>query len=135
MIGSRLTRYRDVGLLILRIGIGAAFIAHGWPKLTGGPKLWEGIGHALPLPAPVFWGFMAALAEGLGGLLFLTGFLFRPVCVLLLIDMLVAITFHLHSGNASMSSFSSGWSHPLEDAVVFLALIFVGPGKYSVDRV
>ena len=88
----------------------------------------------MPVPPPVFWGFMAALAEGLGGLLLAIGFLFRPVCLVILIDMLVAITFHLHSSNAMMSSFSTGWSHPFEDAVVFLALILIGPGKHSVDK-
>ena len=49
-------RYRDLGLLILRLGFGAAFFwYHGYPKLVGGPAMWERIGDAveiLTLAAP-----------------------------------------------------------------------------------
>jgi hypothetical protein len=26
------------------------------------------------------------------------------------------------------------WSHPLEDGIVFLSLLLIGPGAYSIDR-
>jgi hypothetical protein len=41
-------RYRDLGLLILRVGFGLAFVwYHGYPKLAGGPEMWARIGDAL----------------------------------------------------------------------------------------
>ena len=43
-------RLRDVGLLILRVGLGIAFLVHGWPKITGGPKFWTGLGSVFPIP-------------------------------------------------------------------------------------
>ena len=39
-----LSRHRDLGLLILRVGIGAMFMFHGWPKISGGPAFWAQVG-------------------------------------------------------------------------------------------
>ena len=127
-----LNRYRETGILVLRIGIGIMFILHGYPKLIGGPDKWEGLGANMGNVgigfAPVFWGFMAAFAEGVGGLLLLLGFLTRPACVLLFITMVVAAVKH----NVDSGNFMAG-AQPTEDAIVFLSLIFIGPGKYSLD--
>lgn len=37
MIYDKLDKYRDPGLLFLRIGIGVMFMIHGFPKLVAGP--------------------------------------------------------------------------------------------------
>ena len=132
MIGKSLGKHRDLGLLIIRVGVGIVFIMHGWPKIKGGPHGWEQIGKALPVPPAVFWGFMAALAEFGGGLLLIVGFAVRPVAAVMCFNMLVALSFHLRSP-APMNSFNA-YSPALEAAVIFLGLIFLGPGKYSVDR-
>ena len=42
-----LGKYREGGLLFLRIGLGAIFLMHGIPKLIGGPGTWRGLGKAL----------------------------------------------------------------------------------------
>ena len=65
MLLKFLGKYRDAGLLILRIGLGAAFMIHGLPKLTDGPKLWASLGKSMGLIGidflPVFWGFIWAI--------------------------------------------------------------------------
>lgn len=125
-------RFRDFGLLILRAGIGIMFILHGLPKLMGGPEKWAQVGQAMELvgisQAPEFWGFMAGFAEVVGGLLLALGFLFRSACILLLITMLVATTRHAVGGDGF-----GGYSHAAEAAILFFALLFIGPGKYSLD--
>jgi putative oxidoreductase len=67
MILHNLDKYRDMGLLILRVGIGIMFMYHGFPKLTAGPELWTNLGGVLSDMeigfAPTFFGFMAALSE------------------------------------------------------------------------
>ena len=73
MIFSLNDRYTNIGILFIRIGIGLMFILHGWPKFTGGPEKWAGLGAygmgTLGINfLPVFWGFMAAAAEFLGGI-------------------------------------------------------------------
>jgi putative oxidoreductase len=133
MIGDSLGKYRDFGLLVIRVGIGAAFMAYGWSKLTGGQTTWRQLGGAVPFPGPVVWGFIAMLVELLGGLFIAIGFLFRPVCLLLFIQMMVAVRFHMRLPDPKMSSFLMGWSHAFELGIVFLGFLFVGPGRYSVD--
>lgn len=133
---NKLGNYRNFGLLIIRIGLGLMFILHGYPKLLGGVKEWKEIGQAMGVLGihflPVMWGLLSALTEAVGGLLLLLGIQFRLVCLLMLINMIVAALFHLHqhSGMAGLMDAA----HPIEDGVVFLGLLFVGPGKYSVDK-
>jgi len=131
MIGSSLTKYRDFGLLILRLGIGGAFLAYGVPKLMKGPGFWAQLGTAMPGPGHTFWGFVGSTTEALGGLLFAIGLVFRPVCALLVIQMIVALSFHLRSG-PQMNTWAM-WSHAFEDLIIFAAMFLIGPGRYSVD--
>jgi putative oxidoreductase len=38
-------KFRDYGLLLLRLGIGLMFAAfHGFPKIIGGAETWAGLG-------------------------------------------------------------------------------------------
>jgi len=129
---GNLGNYKNFGLLIIRVGLGIMFIYHGFPKLSGGVKGWEQLGGSAKYIGihfwPVFWGFMAAVTETFGGFLLIIGLAFRPVCLLLVINLIVA----------ALTVFSKGGlmdaSHAIEDAIVFAGLLFVGPGKYSVDK-
>ncbi len=40
-------RFRGFGLLILRVGIGVAFLLHGHPRILGGAKSQTRLGQAL----------------------------------------------------------------------------------------
>jgi len=133
MILTSLTRFRDVGLLLLRIGLGLVFIFHGWPKLVAGPDRWVELGGAMAHLGitfyPLGWGLLAALGELGGGILFLLGFLFRPACAVLFFTMLVATIYLIQStGNFTQ------WSHPVSLAIVFASMFLIGPGRYSLDR-
>lgn len=123
----------DFGLLLLRVGIGLLFTIHGYPKLIGGPETWTAVGGAMGQlgihAAPTVWGFLAAVAEAVGGQLLAVGLFFRVACVLLLGTMVVATIQHLSLGD----DFNT-YSHALEAAVLFAGLLFVGPGRYSVDQ-
>ncbi len=125
-------RYRDFGLLILRAGLGGMFIWHGAPKILGGPEKWAMLGKAVGIFgihfAPAFWGFMASAAEFFGGLAILSGLLTREFCVLLVINMIVAAGFHFNRGDGFF-----GAAHAIEVGFVFLGLIFIGPGRYSLE--
>lgn len=133
MIKNFLNKYSDAGILFLRIGIGFAFIfVHGWGKIMGGPELWGKLGGSMAnlgiTFAPVFWGFMAALAEFGGGILILLGLFTRPASAFMAFTMLVAFIQH--------SSKLDPWNrtiYPMEMFAVFMALLFIGAGKYSID--
>ena len=132
-LNNFLNRFRDFGILLLRLGIGTMFLFHGWPLISGGPEKWQFLGKAMQNLGInfgfTFWGFMAAFSEFGGAILLIFGFLFRPAAFLLLITMIVATVFHFHKGDP----FSVA-SHAIELGIVFLSLIFIGPGKYSVDK-
>jgi len=129
---------KNFGLLLLRIGIGAMFIMHGYPKLIGGPDKWESLGAAMGNIgvhfAPVAWGFMAALAESVGGLLLVFGIMFRPVCFLLMFTMIVAATTAFERDNTVVENIMAA-SHPIKNAILFLSLLFIGPGNYRLQKV
>jgi putative oxidoreductase len=129
---GKLGNYKNFGLLIIRVGLGIMFIYHGYPKLLGGVAMWERLGHSTKYIGihflPAVWGFLAAATETFGGFLLILGLAFRPVCILLVINLVVAALSQLGSEGLM------GASHAIEDAIVFAGLIFVGPGKYSVDK-
>lgn len=128
-----LGKYRNTGLLLLRIGLGIMFIMHGFPKMAGGPAGWHKIGGTMQVVsihfAPTVWGFMAAFAETFGGFLIIVGLFFRPACLLIIATMVIASTMLLGKGE----SFATA-SHPIEMGIVFFSLLFIGPGRYSVDK-
>jgi putative oxidoreductase len=129
-------KLRDCLLLTARTILGVAFIFHGWPKIKGGPNFWHGLGGMVlgpslansPIATPL--GFIGALIEFGGGILLILGAGFRWVCLFLFLQMCAALFLvHLRHGDGFMV-----YSHPLEDAAAFLALMAAGPGKCSVDE-
>ncbi|RRB01184.1 DoxX family protein [Larkinella rosea] len=113
-------------LLLLRIGVSALMLTHGWPKfiklITGNFNFGDpiGIGSAPSL-------ILATLAEFGCSLLILLGFQTRVAAIVLMINMLV-VTFFAHGtdpfGKKEM---------PLLFFLIYLTIYFVGPGKHSVD--
>lgn len=140
MVWTGLAKYRDLGLLLLRVGLGLSMIAHGYPKLFGGPTMWTQVGSAMGTfgidAGHTAFGLVAGLIEFGGGILLLAGLLFRVACILLVLQMLVAMSQHLYNPHFPevLRGFSAGWSHPMEMAIVFFGLIFIGPGRFSMDR-
>lgn len=130
---GKLGHYSNAGLLIMRIGLGAMMITHGYPKLMGGVDTWTKVGASmvnLGVHAyPTFWGFMAAFAESICALFVILGLFFRPSCLLIMFTMIVAATHHFKAGDGL-----GGAGHAIELAFTFFGLMFVGPGKYSVDK-
>lgn len=135
----------SIGLLILRLGAGGYLATHGWRKvqmvLAGsfdqfGDPIGLGSGTSLVL---------VMIAEFVCSLLVMIGLGTRFAAVLPVIAMAVA-AFVAHGGDpwtagAGASLFMSGASESwaskepaLLFLVAFLALIFTGAGRFSVDR-
>lgn len=126
--------WNDLALLILRVGVGASFIFHGWPKLIGGPDKWARLGRSMDQVFsisifPEFWGFLAAFFETAGGLALILGLFIRFFGFGLSFTMLVAFLKHLFAGDGF-----GGFSHAFELMIVFVALTIIGPSKYTLDR-
>ncbi|PKK89009.1 MAG: DoxX family protein [Candidatus Wallbacteria bacterium HGW-Wallbacteria-1] len=122
----------DIGLLLLRIFVGVAFMIHGWPKISGGMEGWTKIGGAMAgfgiTFAPAFWGFMAAFTEFCGGLFLVLGLFTRPFSGLIAFTMVVAV-FSVHGGQPFKN-------RELALVYLFCAIMFMirGGGRFSIDR-
>ena len=109
-----------------------SIMLHGIPKLTGGVETWTYIGGSMSIFgitfAPAFWGFLAAVAEAIGGALFALGLLFRPAALMLTGTLVVALATHLAAGDNFMV-----FGHALDLLIVFVGAVLIGAGKYSLD--
>lgn len=124
----------DLGLLILRLVIGAVFIAHGAQKIFQvGLGNVGGMFGQMGVPMPGIAGPLVALVELLGGLALVFGLLTRLASLGLAIDMLGAILLvHLKNGFFMQNS---GYEYALTLLGASLALMFTGAGAYSLDAV
>lgn len=126
-------QYLHTGLLILRVGLGIMFILHGYPKLFGGPEMWARVGATAEIVGieslPVVFGFLAGVTEFFGGIFLLFGLFFRPALIFLTVVMAVAASTHITQGDPFATV-----SHSIELGIVFISLLFIGPGRYSVDH-
>lgn len=128
----------DIGLLILRIGIGGMFILHGLPKILGGPEAWEKLAQfGLPfLPEGIIsmaFGLAAGLSECVGGLLLALGLYQRIACAALAGTMAVALSTKI-GAVTSFNDFAKTAGWPLELLIVFIALFICGPGKFRLGK-
>ncbi|MCH8021866.1 DoxX family protein [candidate division KSB1 bacterium] len=128
---------KDLGLFILRLGVGLSMaIFHGYGKIFGGPERWERIGGAMGNLGisflPAFWGFMAAFSEFFCSIFLILGILFRPAALFLACTMFIATLNHLNLPADAPNSGFSGASHAIELMAVYIALLFLGSGKFTV---
>jgi putative oxidoreductase len=125
---SSLDRLQPLGLLVLRLTLGAIMIAHGWQKIAG--HLHGFMGALSHMGIPAWMAYLVVAAEFGGGILLVVGFLTRFAAFAILIDMLVAILkVHLHNGLTGQG----GFEFPLACATISFALIFLGAGPISLD--
>lgn len=140
----------DIGLLVLRLaGIGLA-LAHGWPKaarfVSGeGEQFFQGV-ERMGFPSPVAFGWAAAIAELVGGFFIALGLLTRVASFFAAFTMATAAFLRHRLAQQSLAFFGlteipedvlESWGDPERAAVyllVFLALIFLGGGRFSLDR-
>jgi putative oxidoreductase len=127
----------NVGLLLLRIVVGALFVGHGTQKLFGwfgghGPegtgKFLGSLGYSPERPAA----YLAGGAETTGGALLLLGFL-TPLGSAMIIGVMVNASIAVHLPKGLWNS-EGGFELPLVYATAAAALAFSGPGRYSIDR-
>ena len=129
--------------LVIRVGLGIIFVAHGSQKLFG---IWGGSGLSATIDSfeknmgiPPFLTVLAVAAEFCGGVAVLIGLLTRFSSCALAIVMLVAIfEAHLQHGFFINWQLAGGRGHGIEFNIALLAMsvgvLLSGPGKFSLDR-
>lgn len=127
----------NLAILVLRLGLGSMFMAHGMQKafgLFGGPGI-KGFSEMLAVlgfgPAN-FWAYLAAYTELIAGLCLIIGLLPRIAAASLLILILVAIAkVHLAKG---FFLANGGFEYAFIIASVCMALILLGAGKFAISN-
>ncbi len=125
----------DLGLLLLRLVLGAVMWAHGAQKLLGlfgghGPQGFVRFVGALGMPPALGW--LVIAIEFFGGIAVVLGVLSRLAALGFAAEMVVAIA-KVHWANGFfLGPKGNGFEYPLVLAVMALALFFSGPGKYAL---
>ncbi len=126
----------DLSLLILQLGVGLVFAAHGAQKAFGwwgGPGLtgWEGaMNHMGFRPARLF-AVVSALVELIGGLLLAAG-LVTPLAAAALTAQTVVIIGQVHWANGFFNT-RSGFEYPLVLGIGAAAVGLAGSTGVGVD--
>ncbi len=118
----------DAAALLLRLGLGTMFVAHGLLKvlvftLPGTAAFFEQAGF------PGWMAYPVSIAEVAGGVLLLAGIAVRATALGLLPILLGATFVHFGSGWL-FSSPSGGWEYPAFLVLTSVALVMLGPGRF-----
>lgn len=131
----------SIGLLILRIGFGGYMLTHGWGKflqlLRGDFAFADPLGMSSIVGEPFAQGaslFLAAGAEFFCAILVVFGAATRFAAAPIVFTMLVA-AFVVHGSDPWTMGPGASKEPALLFASAFLALIFTGAGKFSVDGI
>ncbi|GAA1002968.1 hypothetical protein Aple_002180 [Acrocarpospora pleiomorpha] len=124
----------DLSMLLIRLALGPMLVAHGWNKLAGpggigGTEQWfEALGvRPARLHARLAAGteILAGTAITLGALTWAAGTAYVGLMLV------AALTDHRGKG---FFVFKGGWEYTMVVALTSVALVAVGPGRWSVDH-
>jgi putative oxidoreductase len=125
------TKYSDNGIsfatLLMRLALGGLMIPHGYNKLINFASLSSKFSDPFHIGSSVSLG-LTIFSEFFCGVFIVLGLMTRFACVPLIVNMAVAV-FFAHKGDF----FNTGEKATLY-LFCFIALLFTGPGKISMDK-
>jgi putative oxidoreductase len=123
-----LEKLKPLGLLVLRLAVGASFMLHGYPKLSD-PAKWL---KAFPgFGFPNYFAFISGILEVFGGGLLVLGLFTRGAALLLAIEMGLVVG---RTTLPAVGIYAFGrYELPLLLGAAALALATTGAGVVSLD--
>ncbi len=132
---ARLDALKPLGLLLVRLVMGAALMAHGFPKLFTRTAMF--VDRFPQMGFPAWTVYVAGTVEFFGGLLLLLGLFTRPAAFLICGQFLLAF-FRIHWKADERGIFGflghGGDEYPLLLCMVAFLLLTAGAGALSLDR-
>lgn len=123
-----LEKLKPLGLLVLRVALGASFIFHGYPKLNDPAhalKAFSGYG------LPSYFAYISGILEVFGGGLLIAGLFTRGAALLLAIEVGLVLSRTIMP-SAGIYAFGR-YEMPLLLGAMALALVTTGAGTISID--
>ena len=126
----------DLALFILRTGVGAVMLAHGYNHIFGGGKIagtarWFG---SMGMRPPLVQAWLASVTELGAGALLVVGLL-TPFAAAGVIGVMAVAWAINHRGNGFfIFRPGEGWEYVMTLAIAGVAIGAVGPGRWSVDH-
>ena len=122
----------DIGVTLLRVSLGAMWIAHALLKLLvytlpGAAQFFDSVGIPGFLAYPVF------AVELIGGTALVLGLYARQVSLALVPVMIAAASVHVPNGWVFTST-GGGWEYPVFLTVASIALWLIGDGAFALKR-
>lgn len=118
----------DLALLVVRVAFGLMMMVHGWQKLSNYSEVSQAFPDPFGLSSPVSLG-LCIFAELVCSGLLVVGALTPLALVPLIVTMLVAIFIAHGSDPWKKKELATAY------LAVYGALMFSGPGRYSLDHI
>ena len=123
MLFPGLTRYSDLGLLLLRLMVSLVFFTSGLNHLK------DPVGRSKSIRMSMSFTIFLGAAEILGSLGIAFGVLIQPVAIGLILIMIGAIQKKIFTWHIEFWA-SNGWNYELMLIVMCLVILFTGGGRY-----
>jgi putative oxidoreductase len=124
----------DLGLLIVRVGVGGMIAAHGYNHFFGGGRL-PGAGRwfdSLGIRPGLFHAWVTAVVEVGAGLMFAVGLL-TPLAAAGIIGIMSVAGIVVHRPNGFFIT-KEGYEYVLVVSLTCAGVGAIGPGRWSVDH-
>jgi len=123
----------DLGKLVLRLTLGIFMLLHGIAKISGGTAGIEKMLESNGLPG--FFAYGVYAGEVIAPVLVILGLFARIGAAVMVVNMLFAILL-AHRADLFLLTKTGGWALELQGFFLFtaLALVLMGPGRYSVNN-
>lgn len=126
----------DLALLVLRIAVGVVIVPHGLLKFGvvgkgGSIARVAGWFNGLGFRPGIFWAYVSALAETVGGILTILG-LGGPIGPGIVAADLVVVTIVAHYPKGFWAH-EGGWEFPVPLGAGAFAVALVGNGRWAID--
>lgn len=130
---STLNRFRPAVPLVLRVVLGGIFIWHGIDKFDVGISMIKGMYETWGVPAPGFTAPLTAIIEIVVGAALVLGIGTRIAAMLLSVVMIGALIYVKRDLGIISSQPMPGAELDLAILAGLIAVLFTGPGRYSID--